>query len=98
MHLSQKIKSICFHTSFQAKLSPGFLSSLARQKEITSSRKVEFFETLFFPSAEMEAGGRNYGKLKMTKIKLVRVLLVTHFDKFHHLFTTHICGFCVFVP
>ena len=59
-----------------------------------------FWRSLFFPSRKggWERGWReNYGAEKMTKIKLLRVL-VTNFDKFHHLCNFFIFGYCLFVP
>ena len=53
-----------------------FLSLAHRQKKITNFLQAAFLRILF-PSAE-RAGG-NYGAEKMTKMKLVRVL-ITSFD------------------
>ena len=71
----------------QAKLSP-------RQKEITYFILTAFSENLFFPQ---QKDGENYGAEKMNKIKLLRVL-VTSFDKFHHLCNLYIFYFYFAVP
>ena len=41
--------------------------------------------------------GEDYGAEKLTKIKLARIL-VTNFDKFHHLSNLFILGFCFVAP
>ena len=84
--VSQKIESVNFCLCPQAKLSP-------RQKEITHFTRTAFSENLFF--SQQKGGGRLWS-WKMTKIKLARVL-VTSFDKFHHLCNLHIFGFCFVV-
>ena len=51
------------------------------------------FEKSVFHSSERE---EKYGAEKMTKVKLVKVL-VTRFEKFHHLCNLYIFGFCFVV-
>ena len=80
--LSQNTESI--YSLPQAQLSSRFLSSPLRQKEITHFPQTKCFENLFFLSREEE----DYRAENMTKIKLARVL-VTSFDKFHHLQPLH---------
>ena len=70
----------------QAKLSPRFLSSPLQAKEITHSPQTKCFENLFFISRQ----GKDYRAENMIKIKLAMVL-VTNFDKFHHLQHSHYC-------
>ena len=64
--------------------SPGFYHNHSRQKEITHFPQLKCFKNLFFRSRE----GEDYRAENMTKIKLARVL-VTSFDKFHHLQPLH---------
>ena len=52
------------------------------------------FLKIYFSQAEKR---EDYGVEKITKIKPVR-LLVTSFDKFHHLCNLYISGFCCAVP
>ena len=68
-------------------LPPVIIITTAGRRKLTISSKQRF---LYFSSAEKE---EDYGAEKMTKIKLVRVL-VTSFDKFHHFCNLHIFGFC----
>ena len=63
-----------------------------RQKEITNSSRNDFSEDLFFLSRE--EGEEDYGVEKITKSES---LLVTSFDKFHHLCSLYIFGFCLVV-
>ena len=48
-----------------------------------------FWKSVFHPAER----GKDYAAEKMTKVKLARVL-VTSFDKFHHLCYFYIFGFC----
>ena len=67
-----------------SKTPPRFLSSLLQAEGNYPFPPNKFFENLFFPSTE----GEDYGAENMTKIKLARIL-VTSFDKFHHLQPLH---------
>ena len=64
------------------------------RKRLPTSPEQRFLKIYFSPA---ERGGEDYGAEKMTKIKLVRVL-VTSSDKFHHFCNLYIFGFCFFVP
>ena len=81
--VSQKIESAHFYSCSQAKLPPGFFHYPQWQKEITHFPRTAFSEDLFFPQEE------DHGVEKITKIKPTRVL-VTSFDKFHHLCNLYI--------
>ena len=59
------------------------------RKKLPISSNQGFPKICFSPSRK----GEDYGAEKMTKVKLVRVL-VTSFDKFHHLCNLHIFGLC----
>ena len=76
--VSQKIDSVHFYSCPQAKT---ILTITRRQNEIIHLSQTVVYEDLFFTSRK----GKDYGAEKMTKLKTVRVL-VTCFDKFHHLF------------
>ena len=84
--VSRKIESFHFCSFPQVKRSP-------RQKEITHFTRTVFSENLFPPQAER---GEDYGAEKMTKIKLV-IVLVTSIDKFHHLCSLYMFDFCFVV-
>ena len=71
--LSQRKESFYFCSFPRAK-------HYLRQKEITHFTLTAFSENLLFPSRK----GEDYGAKKMTKIKLVRVLVI-NCDKSHHL-------------
>ena len=62
-------------------------------KSFTHFTPTAFSEHQFFLSRKRE----DYGAEKMTKAKLVRVL-VTYFDKFHNLCNLSIFYFCFVVP
>ena len=64
--VSQKIKSVHFHSCPQAKLYRRFLSLSSRQKGIAHSSRTVFFEDIF---SWEERGGSDYGVEKNTKIK-----------------------------
>ena len=87
--VSQKIESIHFYSwpppPLPAKLSTRFLSYY-------NSPRQNFLKIV------RGKGGGNYERCEeVTKIKLLRVL-VTSFDKSHHLFTLYIFGYCFAVP
>ena len=63
-----------------------------RWKLVISSEQR--FRKIYFPLAER---GKDYGTDKMSKIKL-GTILVTGFDKFHHLCSLCIFGFCFILP
>ena len=79
------IESVHFYSWPQAKLSPIKLRILPKQP---------FLKIYFSPA---ESGEGDYGAAKRTKVKSVRVL-VTSFNKLHHLCNLYIFGFCFVVP
>ena len=81
---------ICSFLFMPAKLFRKFLSLPPRQKDIFHSYRTVFSEDIFFPSRK-GMGAENYGVGKNTKIKPTRVL-VTSFDKFHHLWFLFCCA------
>ena len=54
-----------------------------------------FWRSIF---SRAERWGEDYGVEKITKIKPTRRVLVTSFDKFHHLCNLNIFGFCFAMP
>ena len=91
---SQKFESVHFYSCPQEKPSRRFWLLPPRQKKITHYSQIGYSEDLFFPSRK---GGEDYGVEKITKIKPTRVV-VTSFDKFHHLCNLYIFRFCFVVP
>ena len=61
------IPGIFTHALPHSKLSPKFLSSCPRQKEITHSPRQHSFENLFPPTAER--GGGNYDLLYQNSVR-----------------------------
>ena len=90
--VSQKIESVHFYLYPQAKISPKFLL-LPLQAGGNFPFPPRNVFCIFF-SVERE---EDCGVEKMTKIKLARVL-VTSFDKFHHLSNHNNFGFYSVVP
>ena len=79
--VSQKIEFAHFYSFPQAKLSPQiFIITTPGRRKLPIFLNTKCSENLLFPNREEE----DYGAENMTKIKLARVL-VTSFDKFHHL-------------
>ena len=102
--VSQKIESVHFYSCSQAKLCPRFLSSTPGRRKLPIPPEQRFLQISFFPQQKGVGwaggriwGGEDYGVEKITKIKPTRVL-VTSFDKFHHLCNLYIFGFCFVVP
>ena len=83
--VSQKIESVQFYSCPQAKLSPRFLSLFPRQTGITHTSRTAFSEDIFFP--EQKEGGEDYVVEKKKKMPKLTRVLVTSFDKFHHLYS-----------
>ena len=80
----------------QSKLSPRFLSWTRGRRNLPIPPDQHFLKICFSP-AERGLGEEDYGAEKITKIKPRRVL-VTSFDKFHHLCSIFVFGFCFVVP
>ena len=73
-------------------------AKLSQTRKLPISPEQRFLE-IYFPLAE-RGGDMELYKLpsvKMTRIKLARIL-VTSFNKFHHLYNLYIFGFCSVVP
>ena len=85
---------VYFYSCPRAKLSPGFLSlpPVPGRKRLPISSKKLFLKIYFSPAQKRE----DFSLRKLLKIKLVSVL-VTRFDKFHHLFSLDSFG-CFIVP
>ena len=87
--VTQNIESIHFHSCSQAKLPPppGSYQHPLDRKILPISPRWHFLKIYFLP--QQKGGGEgNYGADKITKIKLVRVL-VTSFIESHPLCTLH---------
>ena len=95
--VSQKIEVIYFYSCPQVKLSHRFLSSPPGRRNLRIPPKQRFLKIYFFPADRENYGERYYEVEKVTKIKPTRVL-VTIFDRFHHLCNLCIFGFCFIVP
>ena len=89
--VNQKVEFVHFCLFPQGKTLPQLLITTPGRRKLPISLKQRF---LYFSSAE---SGEDYGAEKMTKIKVAR-LLVTSFDKFHHLCNHCIFDFCSVVP
>ena len=91
---------VYFYSCPRAKLSPGFLSlpppppppPVPGRKRLPISSKKLFLKIYFSPAQKRE----DFSLRKLLKIKLVSVL-VTRFEKFHHLFSLDSFG-CFIVP
>ena len=92
---SQKIEPVHFRSCSNIKLFPRFLSFPTGRRKLPIPLEQRFLKIYFFPSRKV---WEDYGVEKITKIKPTRRVLVTSFDKFHHLCNLNIFGFCFAMP
>ena len=82
--VSQKIESVQFYSCPQAKLSPRFLSLFPGRRELPIPPKQHFLK-MYFP--EQSEGDRI---MYLKKLPILTRVLVTSFDKFHHICNLYI--------
>ena len=90
--VSQRIELLIFTHAQKQNYFPGFYHYPQAEENYLFPPKQRFLK-IYFPQQKGGWGvGENYGVEKINKIKPTRVL-VTNFDKFHHLCNLYIFGF-----
>ena len=96
MHLwVKKLNLFIFAHAPKQNSPPDFYHYPSGRKKLPISPEQHFLK--IYSPAESEGGEEDYGVEKITKIKPTRVL-VTSFDKFHHLCNLCVTGFSFVVP